>query len=335
VSAPEEEAGPQTRETFRADRGDAAQRLDRVLVRRLAGLPGLSRTRLQTWIGEGRVRVNGAPARRAADRLAAGDVVEVLLPSPPRSRRPPEGEEIPLAILYEDEWLIALAKPPGLVVHPTFGHGRGTLLNALLWHLRKEGDETARPGFAGRLDKDTSGVVVAAKSGSVHGRLARAMRLGKVEKDYLTVVYGAPRDPRGRIERGILRDPGDPRRMTTSRTEGRPSVTLWESLGSTSGPGVPLTLLRCRLLTGRTHQIRVHLVSAGLPIVGDPVYGEPRWKGVADPVLAAACRGFPRQALHAWRLAFPHPATGDPLVLVAPPPQDLQGLLDAAGLEMR
>jgi 23S rRNA pseudouridine1911/1915/1917 synthase len=313
---------------FRADRGDAGRRLDRVLVRRLADVPDLSRTRLQALIAEGRVRINGVPATRAAGRLTLGDEVEVLLPAPPPGRPAPAAEEIPLDILYEDDWLIALAKPPGLVVHPTPGHAAGTLLNALLWHLEKNGPGSARPGFVSRLDKGTSGVLVAAKSGAVHARLARAVRGRRVEKDYLAVVYGDPREERGRIELGILRDPADRRRMTSSRTEGRPSVTLWEAVGG----GAPLTLLRCRLLTGRMHQIRVHLKAAGLPVVGDPLYGEPRWKGILDPALAAVCRDLPRQALHARRLAFAHPMTGEPLEIVAPLPPDLRGLLAAAGL---
>jgi 23S rRNA pseudouridine1911/1915/1917 synthase len=318
---------------FCADRGDAGRRLDRVLVRRLADLPDLSRTRLQALIAEGRVRINSLPATRPAVRLTLGDEVEVLLPAPPPGRPAPAGEEIPLDVLYEDDWLIALAKPPGLVVHPTPGHAAGTLLNALLWHLEKEGRGPARPGFVSRLDKGTSGVLVAAKSGAVHARLARAVRGRRVEKDYLAVVYGDPREERGRIELGILRDPADRRRMTSSRTEGRASVTLWEAVGrSDPGDGVSLSLLRCRLLTGRMHQIRVHLRAAGLPVVGDPLYGEPRWKGIVDPALAAVCRDLPRQALHARRLAFAHPMTGEPLEIVAPLPPDLQRLLEAAGL---
>ena len=319
---------------FAADRGDAGERLDRALVRHLAGVPGLSRTRLQEWIAAGRVQVNGAAAGRPAERLALGDQVTVLLPDPrslaPSRRPPPAPEEMPLAVLYEDDWLIALAKPPGLVVHPTFGHWEGTLLNALLWHLRATG---VRPGFVSRLDKGTSGVLLAAKSGEVHGRLARAMRTRAVAKDYLAVVYGSPGASRGRIERPLLRDPQDSRRMSVAAA-GRPSVTLWEALAGTAerAGGVRLTLLRCRLLTGRMHQIRVHLRAAGLPIVGDPLYGEPRWKGISDVDLAAACRGFPRQALHAWRLALPHPVTGAPLALEAPLPDDLAGLLAAAGL---
>jgi 23S rRNA pseudouridine1911/1915/1917 synthase len=316
--------------TFLADRGDAAHRLDRVLVRRLADIPGLSRTSLQGWIAEGRVRVNGAAVTRPAERLALGDEVSVALPPPPPARAGPAAEEIPLTILYEDAWLLALSKPPGMVVHPAPGHRGGTLLNALLWHLREAGGES-RPGLVNRLDKGTSGVLLAAKSGDVHGRLARALRAPAAAKEYLAVVYGTPRHDKGRIEHALLRDPEDTKKMTTSRgegREGRPSVTLYEILATEAG----LTLLRCRLLTGRMHQIRVHCAAEGLPLVGDPLYGEPRWKGIGDPALAAACRDFPRQALHAHRIALTHPITREPLDVTAPLPEDLRGLLEVAGL---
>jgi 23S rRNA pseudouridine1911/1915/1917 synthase len=324
--APEGEA--ERRRVSRADRGDAAHRLDRVLVRRLADLPDLSRTRFQAWIAEGRVRVNGRPVTRVADRLALGDEVEVLLPALPPPRPAPAAQEIPLTILYEDDWLIVLAKPPGLVVHPAPGHRDGTLLNALFWHLREAG-EGVRPSLVNRLDRNTSGLLLAAKSGEAHGRLARALRSRTAVKEYLAVVYGAS-PPQGRIERGILRDPVDSRRMITSRTEGRPSVTLYQTL-AVAASGC-LSLVCCRLLTGRIHQIRVHLQAAGWPLVGDPVYGEPRWKGIPDPALAATCREFPRQALHAHRLAFRHPLTGQPLEVTAPLPEDLRRLSAAAGM---
>ncbi len=317
------------RSAFRADRGDVSQRLDQVLARRLSDVPGLSRTRIQRWIAEGLVRVNGAAVTRVSSRLGCGDQVEILLPGASRVRRPPAAQPISLSILWEDEHLLAVDKPPGIVVHPTYGHPEGTLLNAVLWHLAEKGDGGSVPGPVGRLDKDTSGIVLFARSPLVHGRLARSMRKEGVEKDYLAVGYGPARFPKGRIDRRILRDPEDRRRMITSRTEGRESSTLYEVLSESAG----LALLRCRLLTGRMHQIRVHLQSEGLPLVGDPVYGEPRWKGLRDPDLAALCESFPRQALHAWRLAFVHPVTREPLEIVAPLPADMAGLLASAGME--
>jgi 23S rRNA pseudouridine1911/1915/1917 synthase len=313
--------------TFRADRGDARERLDHALVRHLAGLPAASRSQIQAWIEAGRVRINGAPATRPAARLALGDEVEIALPAPPPSRPAPAAQEMALSILFEDEHLLALDKPAGLVMHPAAGHREGTLINALLWRAR-EWEGGGRPGLVNRLDKGTSGVVLVAKGPAAHAALARAFRSRRAEKEYLAVVYGATPFAKGRIERKILRDPQDRRRMIVSKTEGRASVTLYERLGEAGG----LSLLHCLLRTGRTHQIRVHLRGQGLPIVGDPVYGEPRWKGIADPVLAARCRDFPRQALHARRLAFAHPATGEPLEIVAPVPADLAGLLAAAGL---
>ena len=392
---------------WRADRGDAGGRLDHAMMRHFAGLPGLSRSRLQQWIAAGRVRINGAVIRRPAGRLAAGDELEVELPAPPPSRRrtlPLAAQRLPLAILYEDEHLLALDKPAGLVVHPTGRYRDGTLVNALAWHLREgvaaaagataggltaaalgesaaavsattaaaaaasgsaaaagsvateptEGERPAgeppevRPGLVHRLDRDTSGVLLVAKSRAAHAGLARATKARALQKDYLAVVYGRAPLPKGRIELKLLRDPHDRRRVAASRTEGVSAATLYELLAE-SGPGrgtaaaevaaagagghaVWLSLLRCRLVTGRTHQIRVHLAALGLPIVGDPLYGEPRHRGIADPALAALCRDFPRQALHAWRLTLRHPVTGQDLALVAPLPVDLGWLLRAAGL---
>jgi 23S rRNA pseudouridine1911/1915/1917 synthase len=311
--------------TFRADRGDDRERIDRVLQRHLADRPDITRSRIQGWIGEGLVRINGAPAAKPSSRLLVGDVVELPLPPPPE-RRVVAAQEMPLSVLFEDEHLLALDKPPGLVVHPAPGHREGTLINALLWRARDWG-EGRNPGLVNRLDRETSGVLLVAKTPALHAALVRSLRRRDAGKEYLAVVYGATPDE-GRIERKILRDPEDPKRRITSKTEGRDSVTLYERMAEGSG----LTLLRCRLLTGRTHQIRVHLKSQGWPIVGDPVYGEPRWKGIAEPGLAAFCRDFPRQALHAFRLSFVHPATGAPLEIAAPVPADLEGLLAAAGL---
>jgi 23S rRNA pseudouridine1911/1915/1917 synthase len=317
------------RRTFRIDRGDAAQRLDLLVARRLADIPGLSRARVQEWIGAGRVRVDGVAVTRPSLRPVPGAEVEVLFPGA-RPHPPPVAQDIPLSILFEDDWLLALDKPPGMVAHPTKGHADGTLVNALLFHL---GKAEGGAGLVSRLDKGTSGVLLVAKTPEAHSRLARVLRRpGEVEKEYLAVVYGPVPFPKGRIDRRILRDPREPRRRMTSRTEGKDATTLWERLAESPDSGI--ALLRCRLLTGRTHQIRVHLQSEGMPVVGDPLYGEPRWKGLLDPVLAPACRDFPRQALHARRLRFPHPGTGEPVELVAPVPGDLAGLMDAAGLAL-
>jgi 23S rRNA pseudouridine1911/1915/1917 synthase len=312
-----------TLRTFRADRGDDRERLDRVLQRHLADRPDVTRSRIQGWIGEGVVTVNGVPAAKPSSRVLTGDTVELELPPPP-PRREVVAQEMPLSVLFEDEHLLALDKPPGIVVHPTKGHRDGTLLNALTWAAR-DWEEGRRPGLVNRLDRGTSGVLLVAKTAAIHAALARSLRRPEAGKEYLAVVYGTTPSPFGRIELRILRDPEDSKRRTTSKSEGKESVTLYERMAEAGS----LTVLRCRLLTGRTHQIRVHLKSQGLPIVGDPLYGEPRWKGIADSAVAALCRDFPRQALHAFRLSFVHPATGALLEIVAPVPEDMRALLDA------
>lgn len=295
------------------------------VVRHLSGVPGLTRARVRSWVEQGLVTVNGQAGVRPSRRLAAGDRVEILVPPPP-PRPAPVALDKPLSVVFEDEWLLALDKPPGVVVHPAPGNWDDTLLHAILWRARDWGGER-RPHLVSRLDKGTSGLLLVAKAPEVH----TALRERPAEKDYLALVYGTTEGAKGRIDLGVLRDLAEPRRMTTSRTGGSPSATLWERVGEAHGE--PLTLLRCRLLTGRMHQIRVHLRAARLPVVGDPVYGAPGgWKGIADPALADLCRAFPRQALHAWRLALEHPVTGEALTLSTPPPPDLGDLLAAAGL---
>ena len=332
------------RRVLEVDRGDAKLRLDRLLAARLPERAGLSRTRLAAWIREGRVEIDGTPARRAAQRLRPGQAITLDLPDVPVATHAAEAR--PLTVLYEDEALLAVDKPAGLVAHPTRRHPAGTLMNALLAHLGG-----GRVHLVHRLDRETSGVVLVAKSPEVHATLARAMARRAVDKEYLALVYGTPRAPRDRIDLRIRRDPAS-KRLTTSRHEGLEASTEIALLATTpetppetlpqgSPEGSPegsrrfarVSLLKCRLLTGRLHQIRVHLAGVALPIVGDPVYGEPRWRGIADPGLREACAAFPRQALHAWRIQLAHPETGAPLTIVAPPPADLQALLVAAGLD--
>lgn len=335
---------------WRADRGDAGGRLDHALVRHFAGLPGISRSQVQAWIGAGRVRIAGAVVTRPAARLALGDELRVELPAPPpRRARPLAAQRLPLAILYEDEHLLAIDKPAGQVVHPTGRYREGTLANALAWYLGPSaaaaepagaaapaGAAGAGPGLVHRLDRGTSGVLLVAKSRAAHAGLARSIKNRALEKDYLAVVYGRAPLPKGRIELKLRRDPDHGSRVIASRAEGRTAVTLYELLAEAhpGGSGTWLSLLRCRLVTGRTHQIRAHLAALGLPVVGDPLYGEPRHRGIADPALAALCRAFPRQALHARRLALRHPVTGRQLDLLAPLPADLRQLLAAAGLSL-
>ncbi|MGE5347326.1 MAG: RluA family pseudouridine synthase [Acidithiobacillales bacterium] len=315
-----------------ADRGDDRVRLDKALQRHLADLPEATRTKIQEWIAAGLVSVNGRRPRKSSERVKERDEILVVLPPPPAPRASLVPQDIPLTVLFEDPHLLVLDKPPGLVVHPAAGHRDSTLVNALLFRSRQWAGPAERPGLVHRLDKDTSGVLVIAKTEEAMTKLGKAMKERSLEKEYLAVVYGKPPLRKGRIDLKIRRDPADRKRMAASKTEGRPSTTFYEILGESSGSLSGLTLLKCTLVTGRTHQIRVHLKAIHLPVVGDPVYGSSRWKGIRDEPLREACRTFPRQALHSWRLSLTHPVTGAPLSLTAPVPPDIRTLLEAAGL---
>lgn len=313
------------------DRGDVGVRIDRVLLRHLSDRPDVSRTRIQAWIAAGRVLVNDRPPDRPAWRVAAGDRVRVDLPAA-RVRSRPQAEPVPLEVLYEDDDLVALNKPAGIVVHPSYRHASGTLLNGLLWHARERG-EAHEPSLVQRLDKQTSGVLLAAKRPAVHAALQQAMYRNDVAKDYLAVVVGRPSPARGTIDLALDRDPWDRRRVIVRDRGGQPSVTRYERLAVARAAG--LALVRCRLVTGRMHQIRVHLHAKGWPILGDPTYGPRAVPRLEDPDARRVVDGFARQALHAWRLALAHPVTRQPLEITAPIPRDLRQLLDAAGLSGR
>jgi 23S rRNA pseudouridine1911/1915/1917 synthase len=292
------------------DRGDVGVRIDRVLLRHLSSLPGISRNRVQRLIDGGAVSVNGCAVTRAAARIGAGDVIAIELPA--RTARPAvQAEDLPVDVRYEDDDLLVVNKPPGLVSHPAIRHSSGTLLNALLAYAR--GQWT--PALVSRLDKGTSGVMLVAKSRNTHAALQRMSSANAIEKDYLAIVRGRP-PRRGTIDLNLDRDPWDARRVTVRDRGGVPSVTCFERL--TCVPVPPdgfLSLVRCRLITGRMHQIRVHLAARGWPIVGDVTYG-------------VKFTGIERQALHAWRLAFPHPYTTERVEALAPPPSDMAGLLE-------
>jgi 23S rRNA pseudouridine1911/1915/1917 synthase len=219
-----------------------------------------------------------------------------------------------LSVLFEDDDLLAVDKPAGVVVHPTYRNPAGTLMDALREYAR-EWPVGHRPSLAGRLDKLTSGAVIVAKTAAIHAALQR----GLWEKDYLALVHGCVTVERGEIDLRLRVDESDRRRVLASATVGKPSLTRFERIAC----GGELSLLRCRALTGRRHQIRVHLASSGWPIVGDPSYRTP-WKN--DPQL----RAFSRQALHAWRVAFDHPVTGLRIAIEAPVPGDLRDLLASA-----
>jgi 23S rRNA pseudouridine1911/1915/1917 synthase len=236
-------------------------------------------------------------------------------------------EDAPLEILHEDAWLVAINKPAGAVAHPGYRHASGTIMNRLAG-LARGWPAPSRPSIVGRLDKLTSGVMIAAKTREAHAALQRALTSSAAAKEYLAVVYGKVKWTSGRIDLRVAPDPGDRRRRLASPSVGQESLTRFERLARATASPVGLSLLRCRLVTGRTHQIRVHLAARGWPIVGDPVYGEPRWRDVRDPALSALLAAFPRQALHAWRTSFMHPFTGERLGITAPMPQDLEALIE-------
>jgi 23S rRNA pseudouridine1911/1915/1917 synthase len=319
---------------FRVGSPSAGTRLDVFLA---GACSDMSRSRLQKLIADGAVRVNGGSARRS-HVVRAGEEISVDVPEPREVAL--EAEDIPLSILYEDDHLLAIDKPPGLVVHPAPGHSSGTLVNALLHHVRDLagiGGEL-RPGIVHRLDRDTSGVLLVAKTDRAHQMLSRQMRRRTLRKEYLALAAGIPRVRKGEVSLAIGRDPRDRKKMKAFKpNDGDPPAgaraarTLYAI--EKEWPTLGLTLLRCRLVTGRTHQIRVHLAASGLPIVGDPVYGRARYPRVSDESLRQRLAGFPRQALHAERVEFHHPATQELVEIVAPVPADLAGLvaaLDAA-----
>lgn len=300
-------------------------RLDQCIRRHLAAGFGLSRAAIQRLVDAGGVTINGVAASRAAQRVAAGDLIGIAAVA--RAPRPaPLAERHALDILYEDRDLLVVVKPPGMVAHPTSRQRGGTVVNALLGHADDAG---WTPRLVQRLDRDTSGLMLVAKSGEAHAALQQAA--ASFEKDYLAVAWGRPAPDSGVLDGRLGRDPLDRRRMMVSTT-GAPSLTSYEVLARSSGEARGLCLLRCRLGTGRTHQIRVHLADRGWPIVGDPVYGGAPRRRLLDLAVDRAARGFARQALHAWRLALRLPSSGERRVFQTAPPDDLLGLIRTAGL---
>jgi 23S rRNA pseudouridine1911/1915/1917 synthase len=300
----------------------AGQRLDKVL----AGLiTDLSRARLQALIAEGALSLDGRVLTDGSAKAQAGTYV-LLIPEPLPAEPAPEA--IALSILYEDADLIVLDKPAGMAVHPAPGTLSGTLVNALL-HLcagKLSGiGGVARPGIVHRLDKDTSGVMVTAKTDAAHQGLSKLFAAHDIERLYIALARGAPHPARGVIEARLGRSSHDRKKMAVLRTGGREAVTEYLSERIFGSPERPLaSRLACRLQTGRTHQIRVHLASRGCPCLGDPVYGS----GVPAPAVRAAIEsaGLKRQALHAAVLGFVHPVTGEPLRFETPLPADMAEL---------
>jgi 23S rRNA pseudouridine1911/1915/1917 synthase len=281
---------------------DRHQRLDMVLVRYL---PELSRSKIQALVKSGRVTLRGENVR-CNDEVQVGDTyhVEEAPPRPPTGARP---ENIPLEILHEDDDLLVVNKPAGMVVHIGAGHEEGTLVNALLHHsgVLSSGSEEHRPGIVHRLDKETSGCIVVAKNDQTHAALSQQFSERQVKKTYLAIVRGRPRHTKGTVDLAIGRHPVQRQKMTPRRApSGREAVTDYELLATHEG----YSLVSCKPYTGRTHQIRVHMQHLGHPIAGDPLYGK------RDT--------FERHLLHAWRLEFTHPTSGEFLCFEAPLPKD-------------
>ena len=321
-------------------------RLDKALSRDVPEGAALSRTRLARLVSDGQVRVNGAVVTDGKARVAEGDLVEIDVPEAEEVET--VAQDIVLDVVYEDDDLIVVNKPAGMVVHPAPGSPAGTLVNALLHHcgdtLSGVGGEK-RPGIVHRIDKDTSGLLVAAKSDRAHHGLAKQFEKHSAERVYLALAYGCPdaSDPRLRGTRGVSFEPGNVLKITTQlarhKTDrqrqavlfdgGRHAVTRARVIECFGNPGA-VSLLECRLETGRTHQIRVHLTHAGHGLIGDPVYGGKR-KLAANALTEkafSALYGFKRQALHAAVLGFEHPVSGEFLRFEAPLPADFAEVLE-------
>ena len=292
--------------TILPDRAD--ERVD-ACIARLA--PGISRSAAQRLCEDGQVALNGAAAKKNA-RVAPGDVLELTLPEPQPTQA--QAEDIPLDVAYEDADVIVIDKPKGLVVHPAAGHWEGTLVNALLHHCKDSLSGVGgalRPGIVHRIDKDTSGLLIVAKNDFAHQKLAAQLQDHTLARTYVCIVCGNLREDAGTVNAPIARDKNDRKKMAV-RPDGKPAVTHWQVLARYPG----YTYVQCRLETGRTHQIRVHMASLGHPILGDTVYGHKK------PEL-----GQNTQCLHAKELTFRHPRTDEPVTVTCPLPEEFERVL--------
>jgi 23S rRNA pseudouridine1911/1915/1917 synthase len=326
------ERGEASARSFIVEPQRGGERLDRFLAAETlaAGVP-LSRTRAKALIEAGAARVDGARVSEPSFSVRAGQRVHIDIP--PATDAAPAGEDIPLDVVFEDEHLLVIDKAAGLVVHPAAGHPSGTLVNALIGHCGASLSGIGgvrRPGIVHRLDKDTSGLMVVAKSDAAHQGLAKTFadhgRTMELTREYLAFVWGAPERPAGVIDAPLGRHAVDREKIAiVPAARGRRAVTHWRIVERF---GAEASLIACRLETGRTHQIRVHLASIGHPLLGDPVYGQGFKSKAArlPPAAQAALRALGRQALHAAALGFAHPVTGATLRFESAPPPDMQRL---------
>jgi 23S rRNA pseudouridine1911/1915/1917 synthase len=308
--------------TLTAGKADHGKRLDRFLAEHL---PDTSRAQIQRYIREGFVLLNAAQAKGGA-KVREGNRISGQIPAPTVSEVAPE--ELPIQFLYKDEHIVVVNKPPGMVVHPAGRVTSGTLVNALLFHVRDlQGvGGVVRPGIVHRLDKGTSGVMVVAKNDLAHEALVRQFKGRVVKKIYLALVYGRMEANEGVVTAPMGRHLTDRKRFSLRTRQPKEALTQWLVKERFEG----ITLVQVSPKTGRTHQIRVHMSSIGHPLVGDPLYTKKRWLDqIEDPRLRAQIKALGRQALHASFLSFRHPATGEPVEFTAPMPADMEAILEA------
>jgi 23S rRNA pseudouridine1911/1915/1917 synthase len=336
MSAESETPISDTAFTFVVAAEEAGTRLDRYLAAHAEIMAAhVSRTRIKALLEAGAATLNGQPARDASAKLSEGDRVALGVPEPEPAT--PQGEDIPLNVVFEDAHLLVVDKPAGLVVHPAPGHESGTLVNALIAHCGESLSGIGgvkKPGIVHRIDKDTSGLVVIAKTDAAHAGLSKLFedhgRNLNLTRDYLAFVWGTPERAQGTVETPIGRHATQRERMAVvSPARGREAITHWEKLEDFGAA----SLLACRLETGRTHQIRVHMAHIGHPLIGDLTYGAGFKTKVARlaPQARAAVERLGRQALHAATLGFTHPVTGDDLLFESELPADLEALREALG----
>ncbi|MDZ7343588.1 MAG: RluA family pseudouridine synthase [candidate division KSB1 bacterium] len=320
------EAPPFTVHTLRVEQHHKKDRLDKYLARIL---PDLTRSRIQKLIDAGLVTVNGS-ATKPSHQITAGEIIQLQIPPPAPSEMVPEA--IPLHIVYEDEHLIVIDKPAGMVVHPAYGHSSGTLANALLYHFKNlsQVSGASRPGIVHRLDKDTSGLLVAARSDYVHAALAEQFKQKSAGREYLAIVWRHPQPSKGTISTFLKHSESDRRKIVVAPSAGKWAVTHYEVIETFRWH----SLLRLHLETGRTHQIRAHLAHLGYPILGDPTYGgrnsQVKTVNAEDTrFVMNLLKSLGRQALHAMVLAFVHPITKQPLRFESALPEDMQAVIDS------